>query len=279
MIRALFICILLVAIAFVHAKLTCTKCPFHAEPKGHTKCTETCEGDVCYIVVNRFYNGTKIAGCVDLHEGEKFETPAVCYKQEHQTSCACTTKDFCNSPTSPIADFKFQEEKFLEGHQLQPLITTHESEQEQATMQTILPSGDSDAAGIKSSDEHYAPTPNGMPLDAMSSTTMSTTTQFTTVKSEDVVKPNTVANDTVVTWQVGVQVEEDESGKPSTESEQTVVTVAPVNADAAQTTILISETTTVTTETETTVSPSKSTPFHFSLFSVIGTSLLFLVVY
>ncbi|VDK74979.1 unnamed protein product [Cylicostephanus goldi] len=80
-----------------------------------------------------------------------------------------------------------------------------------------------------------------MPLDAMSSSTpmSSTTTQTTTVKFEDVVKPNAVANDTVVTWQVGVQVEEDETEKPNTESEQTVVTVAPVNADSAQTTAVI----------------------------------------
>ncbi|VDM65912.1 unnamed protein product [Strongylus vulgaris] len=148
MIRLLFVWILLIAIICVQAKLTCTKCPFHIEPKGHTKCTETCQGDVCYIVVNRFYNGTKIAGCIDLYEGEKFETPAVCYRQDHQTSCACTTKDFCNSPTSPIADFKFQETKILDGHQLQPLVGGA-GHSDQASLATIKPSGDVDTAGVK----------------------------------------------------------------------------------------------------------------------------------
>ncbi|KHJ85331.1 hypothetical protein OESDEN_14946, partial [Oesophagostomum dentatum] len=51
------------------------------------------------------------------------------FRQSHQTTCACTTKNHCNSPTSPIADFKFQETPFLKGYQFQPLVGGGEGEQ------------------------------------------------------------------------------------------------------------------------------------------------------
>ncbi|KAL6735923.1 hypothetical protein Aduo_006322 [Ancylostoma duodenale] len=158
MIRPLFTWILLVTVTTVYSKLKCTKCPFHIEPTGHTKCTDTCEGDICYIVVNAFYNGTKIAGCLDLHEGDNFkEGPAICYRQAHQTSCACTTKDFCNAPTAPIANFNFTEKPILEGYQLQPLVggggsgsgSGVVSVDSKATLATLKPEDSIGTPGVK----------------------------------------------------------------------------------------------------------------------------------
>ncbi|KAJ1358935.1 hypothetical protein KIN20_017506 [Parelaphostrongylus tenuis] len=122
------ILVLVAATSAVYAKLTCTKCPFHIAPTGHTNCTETCEGDVCIIVVNKHFNGTIIANCIQLHDGDEFtEGLAICNREEYRTSCACVTKDHCNSPTSPIADFRFVEEPILEGYQLTPLVSGGES--------------------------------------------------------------------------------------------------------------------------------------------------------
>ncbi|KAK6044093.1 putative acyl-CoA thioesterase II, partial [Cooperia oncophora] len=119
-----FLLLLLFAvISTVYSKLTCTRCPFHITPKGRTNCTETCEGDVCMIVVNKYFNGTIIAGCINLHGDDKFhEGPAACYREEHRTLCACTTKDRCNDPTSPIANFKFVDAPILSGYQFTPLV-------------------------------------------------------------------------------------------------------------------------------------------------------------
>ncbi|XGW07709.1 hypothetical protein V3C99_010680 [Haemonchus contortus] len=115
--------LLLALITTIYAKLTCTRCPFHISPKGHTNCTETCEGDVCIIVVNKYFNGTIIADCIRLHDGDNFEEgPAACYREDHRTSCACTTKDRCNDPTSPISDFTFTEKPILKGYQFTPMV-------------------------------------------------------------------------------------------------------------------------------------------------------------
>ncbi|KAK6737456.1 hypothetical protein RB195_019889 [Necator americanus] len=152
MIRLFFTRILLLTvIPTVYSKLNCTKCPFYIEPKGHTNCTETCEGDVCYIVVNQFYNGTKIAGCLDLYEGDTFkEGPAICYREEYQTSCACNTSDFCNSPTSPIANFNFTESPILQGYQLQPLVGGGRNPPEGVPDLGILtPSPEIESQGVK----------------------------------------------------------------------------------------------------------------------------------
>ncbi|VDO57740.1 unnamed protein product [Haemonchus placei] len=40
----------------------------------------------------------------------------------HRTSCACTTKDRCNDPTSPISDFTFTEKPILKGYQFTPMV-------------------------------------------------------------------------------------------------------------------------------------------------------------
>ncbi|VDM58854.1 unnamed protein product [Angiostrongylus costaricensis] len=80
-----------------------------------------CGGEV---VVNKHFNGTIIANCLQLHDGDQFtEGSAICNRSQYRTSCACTTKNHCNSPTSPIADFRFVDEPILEGYQLTPLIS------------------------------------------------------------------------------------------------------------------------------------------------------------
>uniref|UniRef100_A0A0K0DLI4 Endo/exonuclease/phosphatase domain-containing protein n=1 Tax=Angiostrongylus cantonensis TaxID=6313 RepID=A0A0K0DLI4_ANGCA len=77
-----------------------------------------------FLVVNKHFNGTIIANCLQLHDGDQFtEGPAICNRSQYRTSCACITKNHCNSPTSPIADFRFVDEPILEGYQLTPLIS------------------------------------------------------------------------------------------------------------------------------------------------------------
>ncbi|KJH50191.1 hypothetical protein DICVIV_03630 [Dictyocaulus viviparus] len=113
--------VLVVTVSSIYGKLICTKCPLHMSPSGHTNCTET--------FVNKYFNGTIIANCLQLHEGGQFdEGPAVCHREAEKTQCACSTKNNCNSPLSPIADFKFVDEPILEGYQLIPMISTDESD-------------------------------------------------------------------------------------------------------------------------------------------------------
>ncbi|VDO66696.1 unnamed protein product [Heligmosomoides polygyrus] len=203
--------ILLITVCTVHSKLTCTKCPFHISPKGHTKCTETCEGDVCHIVVNRFFNGTIIAGCINLHEGDEFkEGPAVCHRAEYRTSCACTTKDKCNDPTSPIANFKFSDKPILEGYQLTPMVGGGGS----GSGEDVPMVG----AGVKPSDEHFAPSPNGLPVDGLS-----------TPKTIEIAATGTTPSEIIVTKTVALQIADNEH----VEDQQTSAPTSPPRDDSS----------------------------------------------
>ncbi|WKX95081.1 hypothetical protein Q1695_011939 [Nippostrongylus brasiliensis] len=122
----LFILLPLSFFITAYAKLTCTECEFHNTPVGRTNCSKTCQGDVCHIVVNKFFNGTIIAGCINLYKDDTFkEAPSACYRGEYRVYCACNTTDKCNYPTSPISNFKFTDKMILEGYQLTPMIEGH----------------------------------------------------------------------------------------------------------------------------------------------------------
>ncbi|CAI4224146.1 unnamed protein product [Auanema sp. JU1783] len=110
--------------------LLCTSCPFTINPPYSTTCNETCEGDLCYIIVNKHFNGTVIAGCLNFKGNEtSSNNTAVCNRGPERTMCACTTSDKCNDPTAPIAEFDFVQETILDGYQVMPQIQPTETTQ------------------------------------------------------------------------------------------------------------------------------------------------------
>ncbi|VDL72046.1 unnamed protein product [Nippostrongylus brasiliensis] len=187
----LFILLPLFFFITAYAKLTCTECEFHNTPVGRTNCSKTCQGDVCHIVVNKFFNGTIIAGCINLYKDDTFkEAPSACYRGEYRVYCACNTTDKCNYPTSPISNFKFTDKMILEGYQLTPMIEGHGEApptlkpiiDAQVTTQSPETQGN-DEAGVKP-NEHYAPLPNGVSIDELASTTTLTSTTVEAAKKK-----------------------------------------------------------------------------------------------
>ncbi|EFP08132.1 hypothetical protein CRE_17343 [Caenorhabditis remanei] len=102
--------------------LKCTVCDFHLQPPHNQTCNETCEGDVCYIVINKYFNGTISAGCMHLREDDKFENEAVCQRGAHDNRCACTIFDYCNSPNVTLRNYTFTQSPVLENYQWLPQI-------------------------------------------------------------------------------------------------------------------------------------------------------------
>ncbi|PAV78901.1 hypothetical protein WR25_01894 [Diploscapter pachys] len=104
--------------------LQCAICPFKIDEPHNLDCpNETCTGDVCNIVVNRYYNATIIAGCMQLREGDSFDKKALCYRSEFKTVCACSTEDMCNDPSASLSNFEFTDKPFLENYQFMPQIS------------------------------------------------------------------------------------------------------------------------------------------------------------
>ncbi|CAB3404680.1 unnamed protein product [Caenorhabditis bovis] len=102
--------------------LTCTVCEFKLLPPHSTSCNETCEGDVCFIVVNKFFNGTINAGCMHLRDDDKFTEEAVCQRTAYDNRCACDTGDKCNDPKAKLSSFTFTENPVLGDYQWVPQI-------------------------------------------------------------------------------------------------------------------------------------------------------------
>ncbi|CAJ0581833.1 unnamed protein product, partial [Mesorhabditis spiculigera] len=109
----------------------CTQCPYSPEPPHLNDCQDECHGDVCYIVVNKYFNGTIIAGCLKLREGDRFLGKNVCHREETRTICGCDGRDHCNHPQTPLATFEFVDEpvfaKFETIPQLQSAAASNES--------------------------------------------------------------------------------------------------------------------------------------------------------
>ncbi|CAI2336525.1 unnamed protein product [Caenorhabditis sp. 36 PRJEB53466] len=117
--------------------LTCTVCEFALLPPHSTNCNDTCEGDVCFIVVNKYFNGTINAGCMHLHDDEMFENKAVCQRGANDNRCACSTTDHCNDPKVKLASYVFTESPVLENYQWLPQI-----QPPMPSLQPILPPED-----------------------------------------------------------------------------------------------------------------------------------------
>uniref|UniRef100_A0A1I8EWA0 Uncharacterized protein n=1 Tax=Wuchereria bancrofti TaxID=6293 RepID=A0A1I8EWA0_WUCBA len=102
----------------------CAECDFlaHTPISGIRTCPENCYGDVCFIVVNNYYNETLVSGCVnvDMETRTFFRDHAYCYKRKWYTVCGCTTSDRCNSPQAPFSMFTFVTSPFFEDCQFMP---------------------------------------------------------------------------------------------------------------------------------------------------------------
>ncbi|KAK6104361.1 hypothetical protein QQG55_15985 [Brugia pahangi] len=99
----------------------CAECDFlaHTSISGIRTCPQNCYGDVCFIVVNNYYNETLVSGCVnvDMDTQTFFRDHAYCYKRNWYTVCGCTNSDRCNSPQAPFSMFTFVTSPFLEDCQ------------------------------------------------------------------------------------------------------------------------------------------------------------------
>ncbi|VDK32970.1 unnamed protein product [Gongylonema pulchrum] len=93
------------------ACIKCAECDYlpHTSESGTRICPENCYGEICYIVVNNFYNETLVSGCVTVDDNTRafFRGKAYCYRKKRNTVCGCTTLDRCNSPQAPFSMFTF----------------------------------------------------------------------------------------------------------------------------------------------------------------------------
>ncbi|CCD61742.1 Activin_recp domain-containing protein [Caenorhabditis elegans] len=117
--------------------LTCAVCEFKLLPPHDSECNGSCEGDVCFIVVNKYFNGTINAGCMHLREDDSFEDRAICHRGTYDNRCACSTFDNCNNPNVSISNYTFTESPVLENYQWVPQI-----QPPMPSIQPILPPKD-----------------------------------------------------------------------------------------------------------------------------------------
>ncbi|GMR36397.1 hypothetical protein PMAYCL1PPCAC_06592, partial [Pristionchus mayeri] len=113
--------LLLVFLLPLSSTLKCTQCP-HAV-SSPSSCSH-CEGDVCFIVVNAFFNGTLSAGCIHLREKDKAQFAQRrrdCNREveNKRTVCVCSGEDDCNDPRTPLAQFDFISDRILSGYELE----------------------------------------------------------------------------------------------------------------------------------------------------------------
>ncbi|ULU04099.1 hypothetical protein L3Y34_017117 [Caenorhabditis briggsae] len=102
--------------------LQCTVCDYRYQAPYDSSCNTTCEGDACFIVVNKYFNATINAGCFHFWENGTFVDEAICQRGPHDNRCACSTKDYCNSPNVSISSYVFTEQQILPSMQWLPLI-------------------------------------------------------------------------------------------------------------------------------------------------------------
>ncbi|VDN01564.1 unnamed protein product [Thelazia callipaeda] len=98
--------------------IKCAECGYlpHSSNSGFRTCPVNCQGDICFIVVNNYYNETLVSGCVkaDNETRNFFRDQAYCYRKKEYVICGCTTLDRCNSPQAPFSMFTFISKPFFE---------------------------------------------------------------------------------------------------------------------------------------------------------------------
>ncbi|CAJ0963431.1 unnamed protein product, partial [Mesorhabditis belari] len=135
----------------------CSQCPFTPEPPHVNECPETCEGDVCYIVVNKFFNGTISAGCLNLRSGDHFGGENVCHREETRTICGCEGAARCNDPQTPLAAYKFVDEPVFSRDQPIPPLQSDE-----ATVKPMLVTGTSEEQLIEVKSSMFVKSTDGV---------------------------------------------------------------------------------------------------------------------
>ncbi|KAL3994791.1 hypothetical protein ACH3XW_23175 [Acanthocheilonema viteae] len=118
---------MIVWLTFVTQKvisIKCAECNYlpHSSISGIRTCPKNCYGDICFIVVNNYYNETLISGCVNVDTETQtfFRNQAYCYEKSEYTICGCTILDRCNSPQAPFSMFTFITTPFFEDCQFVP---------------------------------------------------------------------------------------------------------------------------------------------------------------
>ncbi|GMT14488.1 hypothetical protein PFISCL1PPCAC_5785, partial [Pristionchus fissidentatus] len=171
---------LLIPLSF---SLKCTHCP--PLVSSPSQCSQ-CEGHVCFIVVNVFFNGTLSAGCIDLLDKDRngfVHTRKECNREvtHDRTVCVCNTGDHCNDPKTPLAEFDFISNSVLSGYNLQPGVTlttaepraelpTDETHLIESEMMSSTPTTTSETLSIRSSTA-VLPRPSSDPPTTTSTTT------------------------------------------------------------------------------------------------------------
>ncbi|CAD6195713.1 unnamed protein product [Caenorhabditis auriculariae] len=120
--RMLFQVVIFIATIGTVSALTCTSCEYQPLDPQSTQCNDTCDGDVCFIVVNKFFNSTINAGCINLKDGDKFKDKAVCQRTDQDNRCACDNADQCNDPQAKLSDFTFVKTEILKDYQMLPQV-------------------------------------------------------------------------------------------------------------------------------------------------------------
>ncbi|KAK0394813.1 hypothetical protein QR680_000949 [Steinernema hermaphroditum] len=101
------------------AAISCVRCPFIENNMEDRKCEDRCEGDLCFIVVNKYGNATIVAGCApkpEAKEADLFAKSNLCYATEDEKSfriCGCMLSDLCNDPSTPASEFMSINESIL----------------------------------------------------------------------------------------------------------------------------------------------------------------------
>lgn len=210
--RNLLVFVLLAVISTVFT-LKCTVCEFKLLPPYNSACNETCEGDVCFIVVNKFFNGTINAGCMHLHEDDSFEN-AICQRGKHDNRCACTTKDFCNNPNVSISSYTFTEHAVLENYQWLPQI-----QPPMPTVQPVIPPED-----IRDMNETATELENGVEDDLAHELDNTNTTQVLRNEEND----DLLTVTTTIGLNVRDHTQNTSGGRGSEEQQNDVETSTPV---------------------------------------------------
>uniref|UniRef100_A0A1I8A8B2 Activin_recp domain-containing protein n=1 Tax=Steinernema glaseri TaxID=37863 RepID=A0A1I8A8B2_9BILA len=91
--------------------LSCVRCSFVENNVDDRNCEDRCEGELCFIVVNKFRNATIVAGCAPKpkpKEADLFAKNNLCYTEQQEdalTICGCMLSDLCNDPNMPASEY------------------------------------------------------------------------------------------------------------------------------------------------------------------------------
>ncbi|VDM23966.1 unnamed protein product [Toxocara canis] len=112
-----------IALGDVVFGIRCAKCDY-MQPgsplSGFRLCEDTCEGNLCFIVVSLYQNETLIAGCLDANDYDVglFKNQSLCQRRADYTVCGCSKTNRCNSPMTSSKLFDFANKPILKGYTL-----------------------------------------------------------------------------------------------------------------------------------------------------------------